>query len=125
MPAQIIQTMSFTQIMDIWGPRRSLEDHLNCYGLLTRGHYFSDFAKSHHNLTYQTDEVPSRHGPDFHLLQSQITIDSSDFHQRPSKKCLRGLLTNNNCFSLAPFPCPGSNHCSVSRKKCINVTFNS
>ncbi len=28
MPAQIIQTMTFTQIMDIWRPGRSLEDHL-------------------------------------------------------------------------------------------------
>ena len=28
MPAQIIQTMAFTQIMDIWRPGRSLEDHL-------------------------------------------------------------------------------------------------
>ncbi len=29
MPAQIIKTMVFTQIMDIWRPGRSLEDHLN------------------------------------------------------------------------------------------------
>ncbi len=28
MPAQIKQTMSFTQIMDIWRPGRSMEDHL-------------------------------------------------------------------------------------------------
>ncbi len=28
MPAQIIQTMAFIQIMDIWRPGRSLEDHL-------------------------------------------------------------------------------------------------
>ena len=28
MPAQIIQTMVFTQIMDIWRPGGSLEDHL-------------------------------------------------------------------------------------------------
>ncbi len=28
MPAQIIQTMAFTQIMAIWRPGRSLEDHL-------------------------------------------------------------------------------------------------
>ncbi len=27
----------------------------NCYGVLTWGHHFYDFAKSHHNLTYQTD----------------------------------------------------------------------
>ena len=25
-----------------------------CYGVLTRGHYFNNFAKSHHNLMYQT-----------------------------------------------------------------------
>ncbi len=29
MPAQIIQTMAFIWIMDIWRPGRSLEDHLN------------------------------------------------------------------------------------------------
>ena len=29
MPAQIIQTMAFIQIMNIWRPGRSLEDHLN------------------------------------------------------------------------------------------------
>ncbi len=29
MTAQIIQTMEFTQIMDIWRPGRSLEDHLS------------------------------------------------------------------------------------------------
>ncbi len=28
----------------------------NCYGVLTRGRHFKDFAKSHHNLTYQTDK---------------------------------------------------------------------
>ncbi len=28
MPAQIILTMAFTQITDIWRPGRSLEDHL-------------------------------------------------------------------------------------------------
>ncbi len=28
MPAQIIQMMAFTQIMDIWRPGRSMEDHL-------------------------------------------------------------------------------------------------
>ncbi len=27
--------------------------------------------------------VPSRRGPDFHRPQSQITIDSPDFHPRP------------------------------------------
>ncbi len=31
MTAQIIQTMAFTQIMDIWRPGRSLEDHLNLF----------------------------------------------------------------------------------------------
>ncbi len=31
MPAQIIQRMAFTQIMDIWRPGRSLEDHLKGY----------------------------------------------------------------------------------------------
>ncbi len=42
MPAQMIQTMSFTQIMDIWRPGRSLEDHLKIlaywptYGLHSR-----------------------------------------------------------------------------------------
>ena len=29
MPAQIIQMMAFAQIMDIWRPGRSMEDHLN------------------------------------------------------------------------------------------------
>ncbi len=28
----------------------------NCYGVLTRGHHLSDFAKSHNNLMYQTDK---------------------------------------------------------------------
>ncbi len=28
-----------------------------CYGVLTRGHHFNDFAKSHHNLTYQTERA--------------------------------------------------------------------
>ena len=28
MPAQIILMMAFTQIMDIWRPGRSMEDHL-------------------------------------------------------------------------------------------------
>ncbi len=28
MPAQIIQMMAFAQIMDIWRPGRSMEDHL-------------------------------------------------------------------------------------------------
>ncbi len=28
MPAHIIQTMTFTQIMVTWTPRRSVEDHL-------------------------------------------------------------------------------------------------
>ncbi len=31
MPAQIVQTMSFTQIMDIWRSGRSLEDHLKYF----------------------------------------------------------------------------------------------
>ncbi len=30
--------------------------------------------------------LPSRHGPDFHLPQSQITIDSPDFHPCTEKK---------------------------------------
>ncbi len=34
--------------------------------------------------------LPSRHGPDFHRPQSQITIDSPDFHLRRSQKCLLG-----------------------------------
>ncbi len=29
MPAQIIQRMAFAQMMDIWRPGRSMEDHLN------------------------------------------------------------------------------------------------
>ncbi len=33
MTAQIIKTMAFTQIMDIWRPGRSVEDHLNIAGL--------------------------------------------------------------------------------------------
>ncbi len=35
---------------------------------------------------------PSRHGPDFHRPQSQITIDSPDFHPRRSQKCLLGAI---------------------------------
>ncbi len=34
--------------------------------------------------------LPSRHGPDFHRPQSQITIDSPDFHLRWSQNCLLG-----------------------------------
>ncbi len=34
---------------------------------------------------------PSRHGPDFHRPQSQITIDSPDFHLRRSQNCLLGI----------------------------------
>ncbi len=34
--------------------------------------------------------IPSRHGPDFHRPQSQITIDSPDFHLRWSQNCLLG-----------------------------------
>ncbi len=34
--------------------------------------------------------VYSRHGPDFHRPQSQITIDSLDFHPQWSQKCLLG-----------------------------------
>ncbi len=34
--------------------------------------------------------VLGRHGPDFHLPQSQVTIDSPDFHPRRSQKCLLG-----------------------------------
>ncbi len=34
MPAQIIQSMVFTQIMDIWRPGRSLEDHLKASQLI-------------------------------------------------------------------------------------------
>ncbi len=37
---------------------------------------------------------PSRHGPDFHRPQSQITIDSPDFHLRRSQNCLRGKTTS-------------------------------
>ncbi len=33
---------------------------------------------------------PSRHGPDFHLPQSQISIVGPDFHLRHSQKCLLG-----------------------------------
>ncbi len=36
---------------------------------------------------------PSRHGPDFHRPQSQITIDSPDFHLRQSQNCLLGCAT--------------------------------
>ena len=36
--------------------------------------------------------LPSRHGPDFHRPQSQITIDSPDFHLRRSQNCLLGSL---------------------------------
>ena len=32
------------------------KNQLNCYGVLTRGLHFNDFAKSHHNLTYQIDK---------------------------------------------------------------------
>ncbi len=35
-------------------------------------------------------QYPSRHGPDFHRPQSQITIDSPDFHLRRSQNCLLG-----------------------------------
>ncbi len=37
-------------------------------------------------------KYPSRHRPDFHRPQSQITIDSPDFHPRRSQKCLLGTL---------------------------------
>ncbi len=43
--------------------------------------------KSAHQLVCHP---PSRHGPDFHRPQSQITIDSPDFHPRRSHKCLLG-----------------------------------
>ncbi len=36
--------------------------------------------------------LPSRHGPDFHQPQSQITIESPDFHPRWSQKCLLGSI---------------------------------
>ncbi len=39
---------------------------------------------------------PSRHGPDFHRPQSQITIDSPDFHLRQSQNCLRGSYTDQS-----------------------------
>ena len=35
-------------------------------------------------------QFPSRHGPDFHRPQSQITIDGPDFHLRRSQNCLLG-----------------------------------
>ncbi len=36
------------------------------------------------------DSSPSRHGPDFHWPQSQITIDGPDFHLWQSQNCLLG-----------------------------------
>ena len=35
--------------------RAEVHNLFGCYGSLTRGHHFNDFAKSHQNLTYQTD----------------------------------------------------------------------
>ena len=35
---------------------------------------------------------PSRHGPDFHRPESQITIDTPDFHLRRSQNCLLGMV---------------------------------
>ncbi len=43
---------------------------------------------------------PSRHGPDFHRPQSQITIDSPDFHLRRSQNCLLGTHHLKNIISF-------------------------
>ena len=41
MPVQIIQTMAFTQIMDIWRPGRSMEDHLkSMFYVILHSHYY-------------------------------------------------------------------------------------
>ncbi len=48
-----------------------------------------NWKSSHHMFLIH----PSRHGPDFHRPQSQITIDSLDFHLRQSQNCLRGYNT--------------------------------
>ena len=45
----------------------------------------------YHSLVYQWRQ-PSRHGPDFHRPQSQIMIESPDFHLRRSQNCLLGTL---------------------------------
>ncbi len=46
---------------------------------------------------------PSRHCPDFHRPQSQITIDSPDFHLRLSQNCLLGYVeTCLSCFLIIP-----------------------
>ncbi len=42
MNAQMIQTMAFTQIMDIWRPGRSVEDHLNWHINIWAGSLFSE-----------------------------------------------------------------------------------
>ncbi len=44
---------------------------------------------------------PSRHGPDFHRPQSQITIDSPDFHLRGSQNCLLGSAIKLDLMDLS------------------------
>ncbi len=41
----------------------------NCYGVLTRGRQFNDLAKSHYNLTYQTDTLMN------HMRAVQVEIE--------------------------------------------------
>ncbi len=41
---------------------------------------------------------PSRHGPDFHRPQSQITIESPDCHPWRSQKCLLGREVNDTLY---------------------------
>ncbi len=46
----------------------------------------------------------TRHGSDFHRPQSQITIDSPDFHPRRSQKCLLGWYLRSLNPSIAVIP---------------------
>ena len=46
----------------------------------------------HISLNNSVTTPPSRHGPDFHLPQSQICIVGQDFHLRQSQKCLLGIF---------------------------------
>ncbi len=56
------------------------------------------------------DIQPSRHGPDFHRPQSQITIDSPDFHLRQSQNCLLGNVPMEFADKLYSFGGP-VHHC--------------
>ena len=61
----------------------------NCCGVLTRGHEFNDFAKSHHNLTYQTAQVTT----DLQIIypsETPLTLC----------KCRMGPGISDNSFTL-------------------------